>query len=152
MVTTTVSYADLPGLVGKSFVSPEWLEVRQEQVNEFARATGDHQWIHVDPVRAASDSPFGGTIAHGYMSLSLVPAMLFATLAVTGARLVVNYGANKVRFPAPLRVGSRVRLGIEVAAVEPMERGFQVTIKAALEVEGGNKPVMAAELLYRYQI
>ncbi len=150
MATTRVSMSDLPELVGTRLQSAGWLQVTQEQVDGFARATGDHQWIHVDPERARRESPFGGTIAHGYLSLALVPALLFEMLAVDGARAVINYGANTVRFPAPLPVGARVRLGAELVRVENVPGGLQVVLGVVLEAEGGGKPVMAAELLYRY--
>lgn len=150
MASKNIHIRDLTTVVGTTFASPRWIEVTQAQVDEFARATGDHQWIHVDPERAARESPFHRTIAHGYLSLALVPPLLFEMLEVTGARLVINYGTNKVRFPAPVRVGSRIRLTGEVAAVEPVEGGFQVFLKVAMELEGSPKPAMAAEVIYRY--
>ncbi|MDD5564844.1 MAG: MaoC family dehydratase [Thermoanaerobaculaceae bacterium] len=150
MALKTIHVRDLPTLTGTAFASPRWIEVTQAQVDEFAHATGDHQWIHVDPERAARESPFHRTIAHGYLSLALVPPLLFEMLEVTGARLVINYGTNKVRFPAPVPVGSRVRLTGEVASVEPVEGGFQVLLKVAMEIEGNSKPAMAAEVIYRY--
>jgi acyl dehydratase len=150
MALKNIHIRDLATLAGTAFASPKWIEVTQAQVDEFARATGDHQWIHVDPERAARESPFQRTIAHGYMSLALVPPLLFELLEVTGARLVINYGANKVRFPAPVPVGSRLRLTGEVVSVEPVEGGFQVLLKVAMEIEGNPKPAMAAEVIYRY--
>ncbi len=150
MTTKRVSMNDLPGLSGTRLDAGRWLQVTQEQVDRFAAATGDHQWIHVDPERARRESPFGGTIAHGYLSLALVPALLFEMVSVDGATTVINYGANKVRFPAPLPVGSSVRLVVEVGSVEPVTGGAQVAFTAVLEVEGGAKPVMVAELLYRF--
>jgi acyl dehydratase len=151
MATTLVAYEDLAGTVGRIFTS-EWRTVTQEAVDAFATATGDRQWIHVDPVRAAAESPFGGTIAHGFMSLSLVSTLFFASMEVTGVRLVINYGANKVRFPAPVRVGARVRGTFEIVAVDGVDGGAQVTFKATIEVDGGAKPAMAAEILYRYMV
>lgn len=150
MALKTIHVRELTTLVGEKFASPRWIEVTQARVDEFARATGDHQWIHVDPERAARESPFHRTIAHGYLSLALVPPLLFEMLEVTGVRLVINYGANKVRFPAPVPVGSRFRLSGEVAAVEPVEGGFQVLLNVAMEIEGSPKPAMAAEVIYRY--
>ncbi len=152
MPLTTVTLSELPTLVGRTLVSESWLPITQERVNEFARATDDTQWIHVDAERAARHSPFGATVAHGYLTLSMVVPMLFALLDVQGARLVINYGANKVRFPAPVPVGSRLRLAAEVLAVDPVEGGFQMSFRAAVEVEGGSKPAMAAEILFRFYL
>jgi len=145
----TVQFQELGGLVGKTFTS-SWRTVTQEDVNLFARATGDHQWIHVDVERARRESPFGGTVAHGYFSLSLLPVLLFETLEVTGASAVLNYGANKVRFPAPVLVGARVRGVFTITAVEPVSGGVQVTLATVIEIEGGAKPAMAAEILFRW--
>ncbi len=145
----TVRFEDIAGLVGKSFTSA-WRTVTQEDVNLFAKATGDHQWIHVDVERARRESPFGGTIAHGYLTLALVPVLLFDTLEVTGAAAVLNYGTNKVRFPAPVPVGSRVRGVFTIAGVEAVMRGVQVTFGVVIEIEGGGKPAMAAEILFRW--
>ena len=140
-------------LKGKKLGSTEWKAVTQEQVNDFAKATGDHQWIHTDPVRAAKESPFKGPIAHGYLSLSLVPTLLVGDLVhLSGAKLVINYGANKIRFPTPVPVGGKVRLTAEATDVEEVEGGIQVTYKATLELEGAPKPALAAELLYRYYV
>ncbi|MGE5236642.1 MAG: MaoC family dehydratase [Acidobacteriota bacterium] len=150
MAAHTVDLAGLRDLVGVPLTSPIWREVTQEAVDDFARATGDRQWIHTDPARARLESPFGRTIAHGYLSLSLVPALLFETLEVTGASLVINYGTNRVRFPAPVPVGSRVRLVARISGVEEVPGGLQVTLGATVEIEGSPKPAMAAELLYRY--
>ncbi|MBI4917216.1 MAG: MaoC family dehydratase [Acidobacteria bacterium] len=150
MAKTTIDVKEITTLVGRKFVAERWHEVTQAQVNGFADATGDHQWIHVDPERARRESPFGRPIAHGYLSLSLAPMFLFEELDVTGARFVVNYGLNKVRFPAPVPVGSRVRMAFEGLAVDPIEGGWQVTMKASLEVEGSPKPAVVAELVYRY--
>lgn len=152
MPLTTVTISELPTLLGRTLVSESWLPITQERVNEFARATDDQQWIHVDAERAARHSPFGATVAHGYLTLSMVVPMLFELLDVQGARLVINYGANKVRFPAPVPVGSRLRLAAEVLAVEPVEGGVQMTFRAAVEVEGGSKPAMAAEILFRFYL
>lgn len=145
----TVRFEDITGLVGRTFTSG-WRTVTQEDVNLFARATGDHQWIHVDVERARRESPFGTTIAHGYFSLSLVPVLLFEMLEVTGAAAVLNYGTNKVRFPAPVPVGSRVRGVFTIAGVEPVAGGVQVTLSTVIEIEGGSKPAMAAEILFRW--
>ena len=149
MAKTVVAIQDLATVAGRSFTS-EWRTVTQEAVDAFAYATADHQWIHVDPARASKESQFGGTIAHGFMSLALVSGLLFGTLEVMGTRLVINYGANKVRFPAPVRVGARVRGAFDILTLESVDGGFQVTFKATIEIEGGAKPAMVAELLYRF--
>jgi len=150
MPVLSVTLDQLPSLVGRTLVSPNWLSISQERIDAFARATDDHQWIHVDPERAARHSPFRTTVAHGYLTLSLVVPMLFELLQVEGARLVINYGANKVRFPAPVPVGSRLRLAAEVLTAEPVEGGWQVTFRATVEVDGGSKPALAAEILFRF--
>lgn len=150
MAKTRIDVNDLGTLVGKSLVGERWHEVTQTQVNGFADATGDHEWIHVDPERASRESPFGRPIAHGYLSLSLAPMFLFELLEITGARFVVNYGLNKVRFPAPVFVGARVRMAFEGLAVDPIEGGFQVKFKATLEIEGSAKPGVVAEIVFRY--
>ncbi len=126
-----------------------WRTVTQEQVDRFAEATGDHQWIHVDPERARS-GPFGRTIAHGYLTLSLATALLEEVLQVPDASLIVNYGLNRVRFPAPLPVGTRVRMHGELAGVESVTGGVQATLGLTFEVEGQPKPACVAEILFRY--
>ena len=125
-----------------------WLVVDQERIDRFADATGDPQWIHVDPERAAA-GPFGTTIAHGFLTLSLCVPFLYEALPVEGARLAVNYGVNRVRFPAPLPSGSRVRARFRVASVEEVAGGEQAVVEAVVEREGGDKPVCAAELVVR---
>ena len=127
----------------------EWTEVTQERVNLFAEATGDRQWIHVDPERAAK-GPFGGTIAHGYLTLSMLPESAFALMPVEDASSAINYGLNKVRFPAPVPVGSRVRTSYRIVDVSEVEGGVQVTSSATVELEGSGKPVCVAETLARY--
>lgn len=126
----------------------DWLDVDQGRVNQFADATDDHQWIHVDPQRAAA-GPFGSTIAHGYLTLSLLPALTRGLTAIDGVRMAVNYGLNRVRFPAPLPVGSRVRGVVELVSVEDVPGGVQATIRVTVEREGGDKPVCVAESLAR---
>lgn len=140
---------ELQALVGTHLGHSEWLPVDQARVDLFADATGDHQWIHVDPERA-KDGPFGGTIAHGYLTLSLAPTLLQQVWKVEGARLGVNYGCNKVRFPAPVPVGARLRLGAEVASVEDVTGGVQVSLDLTFETEGGAKPSCVAQVVYRY--
>ena len=144
-----VEIKDLPGLVGQEVGVSDWVEVTQEQVNLFADATGDHQWIHVDVERATA-GPFGGPIAHGYLTLSLGPALMPQIFRVTGVAMGVNYGANKVRFPAPVPVGSRVRARFRIDDVQPVDGGVQAQISALVEREGHDKPVCAAELIFRF--
>ena len=144
-----VALEDLGSWVGQRLGVSRWHTVTQEQVNLFAEATGDHQWIHVDPERARS-GPFGTTIAHGYLTLSLAPMLLWDVLDVTGAAQVVNYGIGKARFPAPVPVGSRVRLSVDLAAVEEVRGGVQTTLALTFEVEGIDKPACVADILFRY--
>jgi acyl dehydratase len=128
----------------------DWLEVTQERVNTFADATGDHQWIHVDPERA-KDGPFGGTIAHGYLTLSLGPVLMPTIMTVSGIKMGVNYGANKVRFLSPVKVGSRIRLGAELTKLEELPgNGAQVYMTFTFEIEGSEKPACVAEIIFRY--
>jgi acyl dehydratase len=125
-----------------------WHEVTQDAINDFADVTGDHQWIHVDPDRA-KDTPFGGTIAHGYFTLSLAPKLTNEIFAMDGFAFAVNYGLNKVRFPAPVPVGSKVRAQARVARLEDVPGGAQMTLELTFEREGGDKPVCVAETLVR---
>jgi acyl dehydratase len=148
-MTTVIDITDLPSKVGEHIGYSGWHTVTQEQVNLFADATGDHQWIHVDPERAKS-GPFGGPIAHGYLTLSLIPALLPEVLAVSGITMGVNYGTNKVRFPSPVPVGSELRLGLTLAAVEEVQGGVQVTLDVVLEVKDAPKPSCAAQVVFRY--
>jgi acyl dehydratase len=141
---------ELVAAVGEELGVSDWLEVDQKRIDLFADATGDHQWIHVDPERAA-EGPFGSTIAHGYLTLSLLPALVPQTLRVEGVRMGVNYGVNKVRFPAPVPVGSRVRARVQLADVSAVgDDAVQVAAKVTVEREGGDKPVCVAETLSRY--
>jgi acyl dehydratase len=146
---TTTSFEELPALVGKHLGKSHWREITQEQVNLFADATGDHQWIHVDPERARS-GPFGTTVAHGYLTLSLGAVMIFEILSVDRVSQVVNYGVNKARFPAPVPVGSRIRLAADCAGVEEVRGGYQLTLALTFERENSEKPVCVAEALFRY--
>jgi acyl dehydratase len=127
----------------------EWVQISQERINFFADATGDRQWIHVDPERA-SDGPFGATVAHGYLTLSLLPLLSAQVFAFAGDVARVNYGLNRVRFPSPVPVGSRVRATFEVVDVDTQDWGAQVTMKATIDREGGEKPVCVAEIVFRY--
>jgi acyl dehydratase len=124
--------------------------VTQEQVNLFADATGDHQWIHVDVERAKRESPFGGPVAHGYLTLSLGPRLVPQVVAVSGISLAVNYGCNKVRFPSPVPVGSKLRVGVELADVTDIEGGAQVVMRFTFACEGAPKPACVAENVFRY--
>ena len=135
--------------VGEHLGYSAWHTVTQEQVNLFADATGDHQWIHIDVDRAKA-GPFGGPIAHGYLTLSLAPVLLGQVLQVDGVKMGVNYGTNKIRFPSPVPVGSNLRLGGKLLNVEDVPGGKQVTIEATFEVEGATKPSCVAELVFRY--
>ncbi|MEO8690820.1 MAG: MaoC family dehydratase [Solirubrobacteraceae bacterium] len=139
---------DLKARAGEDVGVSDWHEVTQAEIDAFADATHDHQWIHVDPERA-KESPFGGTIAHGYYTLSLSPHFMEELLQVDGVALMVNYGLNKVRFPAPLPVGDRVRMGLRLAAVDDVAGGVQLTCELTFEREGGDKPVCVAESLAR---
>jgi acyl dehydratase len=139
----------LRALVGTELGRSRWFEIGQDRIATFADATDDHQWIHIDPERAARESPFGGTVAHGFLTLSLLPSMLADVLAMADAKLVVNYGLNKVRFPAPVPAGSRVRAAIVLAALDDEAGSTQLTLDVTVEREGGNKPVCVAEFLVR---
>ena len=138
----------LTELIGKDLGPTEWFEVDQARIEEFARATDDPQWIHVDPARAA-EGPFGTTIAHGFLTLSLLVPLMSRTLQLSGYRMGINYGVNKVRFPAPVPSGSRIRATFTVQSVEEVQGGEQGVILATVEREGGDKPVCVAELVTR---
>ena len=140
---------ELRGAAGRHLGWTDWMEITQERVNLFADATGDHQWIHTDPERA-KDGPFGGPIAHGYLTLSLVPGLLPSVLVADGFSLVVNYGLGKVRFPSPVPVGSKVVMGLELTAVDELPGAAQVTFTATFQVEGADKPSCVAEVIYRF--
>ena len=149
MPTVFATPRDLLAAVGKPLGASDWLEIRQERIDGFADATGDHQWIHVDPERAKS-GPFGKTIAHGYLTLSLVNCFLPEIVEVRGISMGVNYGCDKVRFPSPVPVGSKLRLGIELLEVSDVAGGVQVKERFTFEVEGAAKPACVAENLFRY--
>ena len=140
--------AEMQAMVGQNIGTSEWITVTQERVNLFADATGDHQWIHVDPERAAK-GPFGTTIAHGFLTLSLLPEMSASAMEVLDTRMGVNYGLGKVRFPAPVPVGSRLRGHFKLTKFEPLEGGAQLTVEVTMEREGSDKPVCVAESLAR---
>jgi acyl dehydratase len=149
MTTRLQGIDGLKSQVGQHLGFSEWHEVTQDQVNRFADATLDHQWIHIDPERAKG-GPFGGPIAHGYLTLSLGPHLLGQVLVVEGIRLGVNYGLNKVRFPSPVPVGSKLRLGATLAGLEEIDGGAQVTLDMTFEVEGQAKPSCVAQGVFRY--
>ena len=140
---------ELRGQIGREVAVSDWLTVTQERINLFAEATEDRQWIHVDPARAAAESPFGGTVAHGFLTLSLLPRLAADTLVLPGAKLTVNYGLNRVRFPAPVRAGQRIRARFSPAAVEDVPSGVQLTWSVTIEAEGGEKPACVAETVSR---
>jgi acyl dehydratase len=127
----------------------EWRTVRQEDIDAFAVLTGDEQWIHTDPERAAA-GPFGTTVQHGFLTLGLATGLLWSVCTVDGFGMILNYGLNKVRFPAPLRVGSRIRMHVEVAAVKELDGGAEVVYRLTYEVDGETKPCCVAELVFRY--
>lgn len=147
---TIAGVEGVKALVGEELGHSDWLEITQDRVNRFADATEDHQWIHVDPERARVESPFGGTIAHGCLTMSLLPYLIFETIDVTGARMVINYGFNRLRYPAPVRVDSRIRLGIQLASVEEIQGGVQCQLDCTVEIEGETKPALVAEVLFRF--
>ncbi len=140
--------AELQALVGQTIASSGWISVGQDRIDQFAQATGDHQWIHIDPVRAAA-GPFGSTIAHGFLTLSLLPEMSAAAIEVLDTRMGVNYGLNRVRFPAPVPSGSRLRGHFKLLGFEPIEGGAQLTMEVTMEREGSDKPVCVAESVAR---
>jgi acyl dehydratase len=148
-----ISFATLDELreaAGRRLGSTEWMEISQERVNLFADATGDHQWIHVDVDRAHAESPFGGPIAHGFLTLSLSNLFLPQLIEVPGASAGVNYGTGRVRFPSPVPVGSRVRGSAEITGVEEVAGGVQTTIAITIEIEGQDKPACVIESLSRW--
>ncbi|GAA4587609.1 acyl dehydratase [Actinoplanes octamycinicus] len=148
-MTTIVNGLDeLKALVGKDLGVSEWLEITQERVNTFADATDDHQWIHVDPERAEA-GPFGAPIAHGYLTLSLVIPLFQNLLKVEGVRMGVNYGLEKVRFPSPVKVGSKIRLAATVVSVEDVPGGTQSTFDFTVQIDGEDKPACVARTVYR---
>ncbi|MFC5803602.1 MaoC family dehydratase [Streptomyces formicae] len=143
------SAEELTAGVGEQLGYSDWLEIEQKRIDLFAEATGDHQWIHVDPERAAT-GPFGKTIAHGYLTLSLLPTLVPQIMRVEGMKMGINYGTNKVRFPSPVPVGSRLRATAALKSVEEAGGGVQVTAVVTVEREGGDKPVCVAESVSRY--
>jgi acyl dehydratase len=149
MATTFDKPAALLTAVGQHLGYSEWLEIDQQRINLFAEATGDHQWIHVDPEKAA-DGPFGKTIAHGYLTLSLANLFLPEVMQVENVSMGVNYGCEKVRFPAPVPVGSRVRGGGEVISAEEVKGGVQVVVRITIEIEDGDRPACVIDTISRF--
>jgi acyl dehydratase len=150
MTTVINGIAGLKDIVGQHLGYSDYIEISQERVNTFADATGDHQWIHVDPERAAAESPFGGPIAHGYLTLSLGPLLAPQIMRVEGIKMGVNYGCEKVRFPSPVPVGAKLRLGAELTKVEDIAGGAQVYMTFTFECEGATKPSCVSEVVFRY--
>jgi acyl dehydratase len=140
--------ADLQALIGQEIGVSDWITIDQAHIDLFAQATGDHQWIHVDPVRAAR-GPFGTTIAHGFLTLSLLPRLFESAFAVDDVRMGVNYGLNRVRFPAPVPVDSRLRGHFKLLGYEPLPGGAQTTVEVTVELDGGAKPACVAEAVAR---
>ncbi|MFF5360628.1 MaoC family dehydratase [Streptomyces scabiei] len=149
MSITVNGIDELKKLAGSDLGTSEWIEVTQERINTFADATGDHQWIHVDPEKAA-EGPFGAPIAHGYLTLSLFIPLFTELLDVEGVSTKVNYGLNKVRFPSPVKVGSKIRLVGRLASVEDVPGGVQITVDGTIEIEGAPKPAAVLQSLSRF--
>lgn len=138
--------AELEEAVGTHLGHSEWHTVNQDQIDAFAAATGDHQWIHIDPAKAA-EGPFGSTVAHGFLTLSLLPMLTWQVYKVEGVKMGVNYGADKLRFPSPVPVGSRVRAAVELTSVTPNKLGYQVATRVTIELDGSDKPACVADML-----
>ncbi|MGY5050666.1 MaoC family dehydratase [Streptomyces sp. 900105755] len=149
MTVTVNGLAELKKLAGSDLGSSDWIEVTQDRIDTFADATGDHQWIHVDPERAAA-GPFGAPIAHGYLTLSLFIPLFTELLDVRGVTTKVNYGLNKVRFPSPVKAGSRIRLTARLTEVEDVPGGVQIAVDGTIEIEGGAKPAAVLQSLSRF--
>ncbi|XVQ89616.1 MaoC family dehydratase [Microbispora siamensis] len=150
MTTTAHGLDEIKALAGKDLGHSGWLQITQDRVNTFADATDDHQWIHVDPVRAG-DGPFGGPIAHGYLTLSLVIPLFNELLDVRGVKMSINYGLEKVRFPSPVKVGGRIRLAAAVVSVEDVPGdGVQMLLDFTVETDGSAKPACVARVIYRH--
>ncbi len=146
------SFDELPPLVGHEVTTTDWVLIDQTRIDRFAQATDDHQWIHTDVARAKAESPYGGTIAHGFLTLSMMAEFLQASLACKGISLGLNYGLNKVRFPAPVPSGSRIRAQIKLLSCQalPDQKAVQLTWGANIEIEGGDKPACVAEMITRW--
>jgi acyl dehydratase len=145
-----VDVRTIGGRVGEEIAVSDWLEVTQARINQFADATGDHQWIHVDPVRAAAELPSKTTIAHGFLTLSLLSTLIRESIRFTGLRMAINYGLNRVRFVSPVPSGSRIRALITLQALDAVSGGFQATWQVTIEREHGDKPACVADWIVRY--
>lgn len=143
------SIDELKNLIGQEVAQSDWVEITQERVNTFADATGDHQWIHIDVERAKRESPFGGPIAHGFLTLSLLPMLVANAIHLSYVKMGVNYGLNKVRFPSPVPVGSRLRARMKLLQIEDIKDGAQLSWEVTIEREGQDKPVCVAESISR---
>ncbi len=150
MAPREIAFADIKSLVGQELGASEWHTVTQKDINGFADVTHDHQWIHIDAERAKKESPYKTTIAHGYYTLSLVPHLMSQIWRVSGVKMGVNYGLNKLRFPSPVPVGSKVRAKGKLLSVEDVKGGVQVSVEVTMEVQGGEKPAAVIETLSRY--
>ena len=146
---TSIALTALPTWLGLEVAVSDWVTITQERINLFADATGDHQWIHIDPERAAKESPFGATIAHGFLTLSLVPYLKGECIEFTGVKMGVNYGTNRVRFMAPVKVNSKLRGRFKLMSVEQIKGGAQMVWECTLEMQGLEKPACIAELVSR---
>lgn len=144
------SLAALKELIGQEVAVSNWVDITQERVNQFAEATGDRQWIHIDVERSRKESPFGGTVAHGFLTLSLLPKLMESAIVMPDVKMGVNYGLNKVRFMAPVPVGSRIRARMKLLTVDDIPGGAQVSWEVTMEREGSDKPVCVAESIARH--
>ncbi|MBL8311797.1 MAG: MaoC family dehydratase [Burkholderiales bacterium] len=149
LTKTQLTLDTLPNWLGRDVGPSDWLTITQERINQFAEATGDHQWIHVDAERAAKESPFGATVAHGYLTLSLMPMFKEQCMEYANVKMGVNYGTNRVRFMSPVKVNSRVRGRFKLLEVETIKGGVQVVWEATVEIDGLSKPACVAELVAR---
>ncbi len=147
---TVVDLAHLGGLVGQEVATSGWLAITQDRIDAFADATSDHQWIHVDSGRARAETPFGATIAHGFLTLSLLSTLMRDAVTVSGSRMALNYGLNRVRFVSPVPSGSRIRARVALATIDDMGDSVQATWRVTIEREGGDRPAVVAEWLVRY--
>ena len=147
---TVVNLTDLGSLVGQDIATSDWIAITQDRINAFADATDDHQWIHIDPERASAETPFGTTIAHGFLTLSLISALMRDAVTIDGARMTLNYGLNRVRFVSPVPSGSRIRARITLANTDDMGDSLQATWNVTIEREGADKPALVAEWIVRY--
>ena len=147
---TVVDLAHLAGLVGQEVATSDWLAITQDRIDAFADATSDHQWIHVDSGRARAETPFGATIAHGFLTLSLLSALMRDAVTVDGPRMALNYGLNRVRFVSPVPSGSRIRARVALATIDDMGDSVQATWGVTIEREGGDRPAVVAEWIVRY--